>query len=80
MKVMFLHLSVSHSVYRWALPQCMLGCTPPHPPGPETGTPPDQRQTPSRTRGRNPPPPEQCMLGDMGASATRTLTCLPHVF
>ena len=36
-KVMFLHLSVSHSVHReGGLPQCMLGC---HTPGPGTPTP-----------------------------------------
>ena len=28
-KVMFLHLSVCHSVHRGCLPQCMLGYTPP---------------------------------------------------
>ena len=55
-KVMFLHLSVSHSVHGGGLPQCMLG----YPPGP--GTP----------GSRHPPPWEQTsppgaapMLGDM---------------
>ena len=75
---MFLHLFVSHSVYRWGgcLPHCMLGYPPPprtrgrHPPQ-------DQRQIPPRTRGRHSPPPKsrpprsrppppQCMLGDTG--------------
>ena len=69
-KVMFLHLSVSHSVHsgRGCLPPFMLGYTPPRTRGrpnprdqrqvPITPTPPppDQRQT----------PPEQCMLGDTG--------------
>ena len=43
-KVMFLHLSVSHSVHRGCLPQCMLGYTPQPlgadtPPPPGAGTP-----------------------------------------
>ena len=50
-KVMFLHLSVSHSVHKGGgcLPQCMLGYTPRsrHPPGADT-------------------PPAQCMQGDTG--------------
>ena len=65
-KVIFLHLSVIHSVHRGGggLPQCMLGYH--HPPRP--GRPPRTRQTPSdqadapQTRqtpprpGRHPPP------------------------
>ena len=59
-KVMFLHLSVSHSVHRGGLPQCMLGCNPPEPGTPPPGSrhPPHQHpleQTPPRTRH----PPDQ---------------------
>ena len=39
---MFLHLSVSNSVQRGGLPQCMLGYTPPG------QTPPGQTHPPSR--------------------------------
>ena len=57
-KVMFLHLSVSHSVHR-GLPQCMLGYPPRtrHPPGP--GTP--QSRHPLGTdipQSRHPPGPD----------------------
>ena len=63
-KVIFLHLSVIHSVHRGVLPQCMLGYPPPRtrPPRDQTtpGTRPPWDQTPPRTR---PPwtrhPPEQ---------------------
>ena len=51
---MFLHVSVSHSVHRGGLPQCMLGIQPP------------QEQTPPGTRHPpGPDPPAQSMLGDM---------------
>ena len=51
-KVMFLHLSVSHSVHRGGcLPQCILGYTP-------LGADTPREQTC--------PPPAQCMLGDTG--------------
>ena len=50
---MFLHLSVSHSVYRGVSAPLHAGIH--HPPGPEAGTPrpeagtpPDQRQVPPR--------------------------------
>ena len=48
-KVMFLQVSVIHSVHRGGgLPQCMLGY---HPPGPGRPTPPQTRQTtPPQTR------------------------------
>ena len=69
-KVMFLHLSVSHSVHGVVgyLPQCMLGYTPRsrHPP----------------PKSRHHPPSEQCMLGDTGNKrAVRILLeCILLVF
>ena len=62
-KVIFLHLSVIHSVHMGGLPQCMLGYHHPprsrHPPGADT--PPEQtppEQTP-HSGSRHPPPQEQ---------------------
>ena len=49
-KVKFLHLSVSNSVHRGCLPQCMLGY---HPPGP--GTPPPQSRHPQSRPPRSRP-------------------------
>ena len=55
-KVIFLHLSVIHSVHRGGLPQCMLGYhTPPGPGRP----PPRTRQTTPPRPGRPQPPPDQ---------------------
>ena len=60
-KVKFLHLSVSNSVHRGCLPQCMLGYHPPGPGTPPEQTPPEQtppEQTPPRARhplGQAPP-------------------------
>ena len=63
-KVIFLHLSVIHSVHRGGLPQCMLGYHHPPPPGSR----PPWEQTPPHPRDQNPqdqtpleqtPPPDQ---------------------
>ena len=56
---MFLHLFVSHSVYRGGgcLPHCMLGYPPP-PPGRGRHPPQDQRQIPPHHREADPPGPE----------------------
>ena len=72
-KVMFLHLSVSHSVHRGGLPQCTppdQRQNPPPQPGPEAGT--------TRTRGRQPPSSGACW--EMRATSgrydpTRMHTC-----
>ena len=54
---MFLHLSVSHSVHRGGLPQCMLGYSPPPGAGtPQEQAPPTGADTPSP---REQAPPEQ---------------------
>ena len=66
-KVMFLHLSVSHSVHRGrgCLPQCMLGYPPPlagTPPGqvhPQANTPPRQVHPPGRYTPQASTPPGQ---------------------
>ena len=55
-KVMFLHLSVSHSVHRGGLPQCMLGYHPPGPGNPLEQTPRDQ----APPRSRHPPADSYC--------------------
>ena len=73
-KVMFLHLSVSHSVHRGSAPVHAGMHTPPPdqrqapPPDQRRAPPPDQRQTPPNPPPdqRQAPPPEQCMLGDTG--------------
>ena len=60
-KVIFLHLSVIHSVHRRGLPQCMLGYCPP-PPGAD---PPEQtplEQTPQEQTPLEKIPPEQTPL------------------
>ena len=57
-KVMFLHVSVSHSVHRGGLPQCMLGYHPPR-----TRPPPQSRHPQSRPP-QEQTPPAQCILGD----------------
>ena len=70
-KVIFLHLSVIHSVHRGGggLPQCMLGYHPPrsrHPPGPDTpppGADPTGKQTPAyglRAAGTHPTGMHSC--------------------
>ena len=59
-KVIFLHLSVIHSVHRGVLPQCMLGYPPgADPPGADT-PPPRSRHPPTAEPpppGSSPPPP-----------------------
>ena len=64
-KVIFLHLSVIHSLHRGGLPQCMLGYHPPgpdtpptrhHPPGTDT---PPTRHPPDETPPGSRPPWEQ---------------------
>ena len=57
---MFLHVSVI-LVTGGGLP---IACWDTHPPGPDAGTPWDQRQAPILPREQT--PPAQCMLGDMG--------------
>ena len=68
-KVMFLHLSVSHSVHRGGLPQCMLGYHPPGTRHPPEQTPPGPGIPPADPLGPGNPlqtrhPPAQSMLGD----------------
>ena len=65
LKVMFLHLSVSHSVHRGCLPQCMLGYTPPRP-----DTPPGQT--------RHPPPQQTVSAADV-THPTGMLSCSYHL-
>ena len=80
-KVMFLHLSVSHSVHGGCLPQCMLGYTPGrHPPGqtPPGRTPP--WKTPPTPKADNFPPSQQMATAADGAHPTGMLSCGVEVF
>ena len=52
-KVMFLHVSVSHSVHRGGLPQCMLGY---HPTPPPRTSPPPEQAPPEQTPQEQTPP------------------------
>ena len=78
-KVIFLHLSVIHSVHRGGggLPQCMLG----YPPGADTPPrsrppPPPQEQTP---RSRHPPPREQTPLEQTSTPPEQTPPPRPDI-
>ena len=68
-KVIFLHLSVIHSVHRGGLPQCMLGYHPvPHPQEQTSpGSRPPWKQTPPRA---DTPPPKQTSAYGLQAAGT----------
>ena len=85
-KIIFLHLSVIHSVHRGGLPQCMLGYHPPgadtppgqnpldqNPPGPYTPpeqTPPDQTPMGADTPQEQTPPGKQTPAYGLRAAGT----------